>query len=58
MRNRPTQPLKRQPEAEKRHGRVDCRGLHALALLNHSQGIKGHRTGIDALRRDAQKACG
>jgi hypothetical protein len=29
-----------------------------LALLDHSQQIQGHRTEIDALRRDAQKPCG
>jgi tetratricopeptide (TPR) repeat protein len=29
-----------------------------LSLLDHSQQIQGHRTEIDALRRDAQKACG
>jgi hypothetical protein len=29
-----------------------------LQLLDHSQGIQGRRTEIDALRRDAQKACG
>jgi hypothetical protein len=29
-----------------------------LALLDHSQQIQGHRTEIDALRRDAHKACG
>jgi serine/threonine-protein kinase len=28
-----------------------------LALLDHSQAIQGHRTEIDALRRDARKAC-
>jgi eukaryotic-like serine/threonine-protein kinase len=29
-----------------------------LPLLDHSQAIQGRRTEIDALRRDAQKACG
>jgi tetratricopeptide (TPR) repeat protein len=29
-----------------------------LALLDHSQQIQGRRTEIDALRSDAQKACG
>jgi eukaryotic-like serine/threonine-protein kinase len=29
-----------------------------LALLDHSQAIQGRRTEIDALRRDALKACG
>jgi hypothetical protein len=29
-----------------------------LALLDHSQAVQGRRTEIDALRRDAQKACG
>jgi serine/threonine-protein kinase len=29
-----------------------------LSLLDHSQAIQGHRTEIDTLRRDAQKACG
>ena len=29
-----------------------------LTLLDHSQSIQGRRTEIDALRRDAQKACG
>ena len=29
-----------------------------MALLDHSQQIQGHRTEIDALRRDAAKACG
>jgi serine/threonine-protein kinase len=29
-----------------------------LALLDHSQAIQGRRTEIDALRHDAQKACG
>jgi hypothetical protein len=29
-----------------------------LTLLDHSQLIQGHRTEIDALRRDAHKACG
>jgi tetratricopeptide (TPR) repeat protein len=29
-----------------------------LALLERSQQIQGQRTEIDALRRDAQKACG
>jgi len=31
---------------------------NVLSLLDHSQAIQGHRTEIDALRRDAQKACG
>jgi serine/threonine-protein kinase len=34
----------------------DCTDV--LALLDHSQQIQGRRTEIDALRRDAQKACG
>ena len=29
-----------------------------LSLLDHSQAIQGRRTEIDALRRDARKACG
>jgi hypothetical protein len=29
-----------------------------MPLLDHSQAIQGRRTEIDALRRDAQKACG
>jgi eukaryotic-like serine/threonine-protein kinase len=33
-----------------------CTGV--LALLDHSQQVQGHRTEIDALRHDAQKACG
>jgi len=33
-----------------------CTGV--LGLLDHSQQIQGTRTEIDALRRDAQKACG
>ncbi len=33
-----------------------CDGV--LPLLDHSQAIQGSRTEIDALRRDAQKACG
>jgi serine/threonine-protein kinase len=33
-----------------------CTGV--LALLDHSQAIQGRRTEIDALRRDARKACG
>jgi uncharacterized protein involved in exopolysaccharide biosynthesis len=28
-----------------------------LSLLDHSQAIQGRRTQIDALRRDARKAC-
>jgi hypothetical protein len=32
-----------------------CTGV--LALLDHSQQVQGHRTEIDSLRRDAQKAC-
>jgi serine/threonine protein kinase len=31
---------------------------YVLPLLDHSQAIQGRRTEIDALRRDAQKACG
>jgi serine/threonine-protein kinase len=33
-----------------------CGGV--LGLLDHSQAIQGRRSEIDALRRDAQKACG
>jgi serine/threonine-protein kinase len=33
-----------------------CTGV--LALLDHSEQIQGRRAEIDALRRDAQKACG
>jgi serine/threonine-protein kinase len=33
-----------------------CAGV--LPLLDHSQSIQGRRTEIDALRRDARKACG
>lgn len=33
-----------------------CTGV--LALLDRSQQIQGHRTEIDALRRDARRACG
>ena len=33
-----------------------CTGV--LSLLDHSEQIQGRRTEIDALRRDAQKACG
>ena len=29
-----------------------------LTLLDHSQAIQGRRTEIDALRRNARKACG
>jgi eukaryotic-like serine/threonine-protein kinase len=32
--------------------------MDVLSLLDHSQAIQGQRTEIDALRRDAQKACG
>ena len=34
----------------------DCTDV--LSLLDHSQSIQGRRTEIDALRRDARKACG
>jgi eukaryotic-like serine/threonine-protein kinase len=34
----------------------ECTGV--LPLLDHSQAVQGRRTEIDALRRDAQKACG
>jgi uncharacterized protein with von Willebrand factor type A (vWA) domain len=33
-----------------------CTGV--LSLLDNSEQIQGRRTEIDALRRDAQKACG
>jgi len=29
-----------------------------LQLLDRSQAVQGHRTEIDALRSDAQRACG
>jgi eukaryotic-like serine/threonine-protein kinase len=39
-----------------RYALGQCTGV--LALLDQSQAIQGHRTEIEALRRDARKACG
>jgi eukaryotic-like serine/threonine-protein kinase len=39
-----------------RYALGECDGV--LPLLDHSQSIQGSRSEIDALRRDAQKACG
>ncbi len=39
-----------------RYALGECNGV--LPLLDHSQAIQGSRTEINALRRDAQKACG
>jgi eukaryotic-like serine/threonine-protein kinase len=39
-----------------RYALGQCSGV--LPLLDHSQAIQGSRSEIDALRRDAQKACG
>jgi serine/threonine-protein kinase len=39
-----------------RYALGQCSGV--LPLLDHSQAIQGRRTEIDALRRDARKACG